>query len=135
MSILSAIQTFLAEYPDMRPVRILTDGVKQDAESYAVSPAGNIRIREDIIGNRTYENDYVFLSRECTADEVDRADNYDFLEGLYDWLEEGGVPELPGEYEAESVTPSNVMLLEIEDDGTGIYQVQIKLTFTKRRRT
>ena len=121
MSILRAIQTFLSGYPGMRPVRILTDGVAQDAESYAVAPSGNIRIQEDIVGNRTYENDYIFLARECTADEADRAGNYDFLEGLYNWLEEG-------------VVPSNVMLMEIGDDGTGIYQVQIKLTFRKRRR-
>lgn len=134
MSILRAIQTFLSGYPGMRPVRILTDGVSRDAESYAVAPSGNIRIREDIVGNRTYENDYIFLARECTADEADRAGNYDFLEGLYNWLEEGGVPVLPGDYEAESVVPSNVMLMEIGDDGTGVYQVQIKLTFRKRRR-
>ena len=134
MSILRAIQTFLSGYPGMRPVQILTDGVAQDAESYAVAPSGNIRIQEDIVGNRTYENDYIFLARECTADEADRAGNYDFLEGLYNWLEEGGVPVLPGDYEAESVVPSNVMLMEIGDDGTGIYQVQIKLTFRKRRR-
>lgn len=133
MSILKSIQDFLIGYGGMRPVRVLTDTVTNDAESYAVSPAGNIRIMEDIIGNRTYENDYVFLARECTADEVDRADTYDFLEGLYDWLECGELPELPGSYEAESITPSNLMMIDIGEDGTGVYQVQIKLKFTKRR--
>ncbi|PWM59781.1 MAG: hypothetical protein DBX91_05275 [Subdoligranulum variabile] len=131
MSILKSLQEFLSGYPDMRPVRILTDGVSEDAESYAVSPAGNIRISEDILGNRTYENDYVFLARECTADEVDRQDNYDFLEGLFEWLENGSLPNLPGNYKAERIIPSNVLLLDIGENGSGIYQIQIKLTFVK----
>ena len=132
MSILKALQEYLAGYDGMKPVRILTDGV-EESESYAVAPAGNMAVREDILGNRTYENDYVFLARECTADEADRQDNYDFLEGLYDWLEEAEPPQLPAPYAAQSVVPSNVLLMEVNQDGTGVYQVQIKLTMTKRR--
>lgn len=132
MSLLKALQDYLAQYDGMKPVQILTDTV-EESESYAVSPAGNIRVSEDIIGNRTYENDYLFLARECTADEVDRQDNYDFLEGLFDWLETAPLPTLPGEYVAEKITPSNVMMIDIGEDGTAIYQIQIKLSFTKRR--
>ena len=132
MSILKALQDYLAGYEGMRPMRILTDRV-EESESYAVAPTGNMRVTEDILGNRTYDNDYVFLARECNADEVDRQDNYDFLEGLFEWLEEAPMPTLPGSYEAEKITPSNIMLMDIGDDGTGIYQVQIKLTLTKRR--
>lgn len=132
MSILKALQDYLAGYGGMKPIRVLTDQV-EDTESYAVSPAGNMVVTEDILGNRAYENDYVFLARECTADEIDRQDTYDFLEGLYNWLEEAPLPALPGDYEAERIIPSNIMLLEIGDDGTGIYQVQIKLRLTKRR--
>lgn len=133
MSILRAIQDYLTGYPGMRPVRILTDMVTEDAESYAVSPSGNQKVIEDILGNRTYENNYAFLARECTMDEVDRADNYDLLEGLYDWIEETPLPALPGRYVAEKIEPSNIMLLDIGSEGTGIYQIQIKLTLSKRR--
>lgn len=133
MSILKALQDYLTGYEGMKPMRILTDRV-EDTESYAVAPSGNMAVIEDVLGNRTYENDYVFLARECTADEIDRQDNHDFLEGLCDWLEEATLPELPGQYVAEKITPSNIMLVDVDDRGTGIYQIQIKLTLSKRRR-
>ena len=132
MSILKALQDYLSGYDGMQPTRILTDRV-EDTASYAVAPTGNTAVIEDDLGNRTYENDYVFLARECTADEIDRQDNYDFLEGLYDWLETAPLPELPGQYEAEKITPSNIMLIDVDDHGTGVYQIQIKLTISKRR--
>ncbi len=132
MSILKALQDYLSGYDGMQPTRILTDRV-EDTASYAVAPTGNTAVIEDVLGNRTYENDYVFLARECTADEIDRQDNYDFLEGLYDWLETAPLPELPGQYEAEKITPSNIMLIDVDDHGTGVYQIQIKLTISKRR--
>ena len=132
MSILKALQDYLSGYDGMQPMRILTDQV-EDTASYAVAPTGNTAVIEDVLGNRTYENDYVFLARECTADEIDRQENYDFLEGLYDWLESAPLPELPGQYEAEKITPSNIMLIDVDDRGTGVYQIQIKLTISKRR--
>ena len=132
MSILKALQDYLSGYDGMQPTRILTDRV-EDTASYAVAPTGNTAVIEDVLGNRTYENDYVLLARECTADEIDRQDNYDFLEGLYDWLETAPLPELPGQYEAEKITPSNIMLIDVDDHGTGVYQIQIKLTISKRR--
>ena len=132
MSILKALQDYLSGYDGMQPTRILTDRV-EDTASYAVAPTGNTAVIEDVLGNRTYENDYVFLARECTADEIDRQDNYDWLEGLYDWLETAPLPELPGQYEAEKITPSNIMLIDVDDHGTGVYQIQIKLTISKRR--
>jgi hypothetical protein len=132
MSILKALQDYLSGYDGMQPMRILTDRV-EDTASYAVAPTGNTAVIEDVLGNRTYENDYVFLARECTADEIDRQENYDFLEGLYDWLESAPLPELPGQYEAEKITPSNIMLIDVDDRGTGVYQIQIKLTISKRR--
>ena len=132
MSILKALQDYLSGYDGMQPTRILTDRV-EDTASYAVAPTGNTAVIEDVLGNRTYENDYVFLARECTADEIDRQDNYDFLEGLYDWLETAPLPELPGQYEAGKITPTNIMLIDVDDHGTGVYQIQIKLTISKRR--
>lgn len=131
MSILKALQDYLAGYSGMKPMQILTDQV-EESESYAVAPTGNVLVKKDILGDCTYENDYVFLTRECTADEVDRQDNYDFLEGLYAWLEDAPLPELPGGYKAVKITPSNIMLMDINENGTGVYQVQIKLRMEKQ---
>ncbi len=64
MSILKALQDYLSGYDGMQPMRILTDQV-EDTASYAVAPTGNTAVIEDVLGNRTYENDYVFLARNA----------------------------------------------------------------------
>ena len=47
------------------------------------------------------------------------------------WLDEQRLPDLPGKFTAENMTVSNCMLMDIEDDGTGVYQVQIQLKIKK----
>lgn len=136
MSILSAVQEWLAGCPLMRPVIIQTDQVAKDATSYAVMPTGNSRISEDILGHKTYQNSYAFYCRETAAFEVDRQDAHDFLEAVFEWIEAqneaGLLPALPGRYAAEEVEPSNAMLLDVGEDGTGIYQIQIQLVIIRR---
>lgn len=140
MSILKSLQDFLLGYSGMsiRPLsEVLTDRPNEYPSSYALAPAGNGKIQEDILGKRTYQNSYVFYAKEEVADEVSRQENYDFLEGFSDWLEEqnavGNLPQLPGKYEAETLEVSNIMLMDLYEDGTGLYQVQIQLIFTRRR--
>ncbi|ADY54711.1 hypothetical protein Sgly_0345 [Syntrophobotulus glycolicus DSM 8271] len=140
MSIIKALQDYLKTYGgmDMRPIsEVLTDQTRENASSYALAPSGNGKTVTDIVGNKTFENNYVFYAKEAVADEIDRQENYDFLEDLSDWLDEqndaGNLPELPGQYEAESLEVSNVLLFDIDEDGTGLYQVQIKLILTKKK--
>ena len=52
---------------------------------------------------------------------------------LEDQEENNNLPILGGRYVAESIEVSNAMLMDIEEDGTGLYQVQIQLIFTKRK--
>lgn len=139
MSIIKAVQDWLSEYDgmDMRPLsEIKTDLTEEQPSSYALAAAGNSKITEDILGNRTYQNSYVFYAREAAGNEVDRADNHGFLENLSAWMEERNVqnnlPQLPDGYTAESVEVSNAMLFDIDENGMGLYQVQIQLTYRKR---
>lgn len=139
MSLLKALQDYLCEFDgmDMRPVsEIKTDGTDEFPSSYALSPTGNNKISTDILGNRTYQNSYVFYAKEPASDEVDRQDNHDFLESFSDWLESrndaGIFPVIPDNYEAKEIQVSNAMLFDIYDDGTGLYQVQIQFIFEKR---
>lgn len=140
MSIIKALQDYLKTYDgmDMRPIsEVLTDQTRESASSYALAPSGNGKTVTDIIGNVTFENNYVFYAKEAAADEIDRRENYDFLEDLSDWLGEqndvGNLPVLPGRYEAESLEVSNILLFDIDEDGTGLYQVQLKLTMIKKK--
>ncbi len=140
MSIIKALQDYLTEYDGMelKPIsQVLTDRTDEQPSSYALAPSGNGKTVTDIIGNKTFENNYVFYAKEAAADEVDRQDNYDFLEDFSEWLEEQNdienFPVLPSGYEVESLEVSNIMLFDIDEDGTGLYQVQIKFTIIKRK--
>jgi hypothetical protein len=141
VSILKSLQTFIESYEGIdelkRIPKVKTDQTDEEPSSYALAPTGNSKIITDIIGNKTYENNYMFLAKEAAANEVDRQDNHDFLEEFSDWLDDqndaGNLPELPGRYEAESLEVFNAMLFDIEQDGTGLYQVQIKLKITKKK--
>ncbi len=140
MSIIKSLQNYLEQYErmDMQPLTVKTDMTDAVASSYSVAPSGNGRISSDILGNRTYQNNYVFYAREAVSDEIDRQENYDFLEGFSEWLEEqnaeGNLPELPGRYRAEELRVSNIMLFDVNEDGTGLYQVQLQLKFIKERK-
>ena len=111
-------------------MEILTDFPGKEA-GYALSPSGNSKSKEDILGNKYYINNYIFYVKECAIAENDRAENQDFLEGFASWLDEQELPELPGTFKAEKMTTSNCLLVDIANDGTGLYQVQIQLTIKK----
>lgn len=154
MSIIKAVQDYLQTYtgmemqqvevteteagPSLKVIgNVLTDRIDKEPSSYALQPTGNSRVKTDILGNKTYENDYVFYAKEAAADEVDRQDNYSFMESLFEWLEEQdeseNFPALPAGYTAKSLTVANIILFEPEDWTTGLYQIQIKFRYRKER--
>ena len=140
MSLLKTLQDYLCEYDnmDMRPVsEVLTDQTGEYPSSYALAPSGNGKTSIDVLGNRSYQNSYVFYAKENSADEIDRQDNHDFLEDFSDWREhrndEQDFPTLPQNYEVEEIQVSNAMLFDLYEDGTALYQIQIQLIFRKRR--
>lgn len=136
MSIISALQTYLMGFDGMEMRTIHTDGTESEAGTCAVAPAGNSKMVEDIIGNRTYINNYIFYAREYTTSEEERQENYDFLDAFFEWLEDNNdnevFPEIRG-YAVEEISAANVMLFDVDEDGRGTYQIQIQLKLTKRR--
>lgn len=135
MSILKALQDWLSGYPGMQ-LQPLTDMTKAKAPGYAIAPTGNGETVKDITGACLCRNSYVFYAKECVQDEADRSQNYDFLEGLAAWITEqsnsSAVPDLPGGFEIEDIKASNIFLMDIGQDGLGLYQIQIQLTITRR---
>ncbi|WP_304128865.1 hypothetical protein [Mogibacterium diversum] len=144
MSIIKSVQDYLAKYDGMQLINMSemeTDytpgkrGVKGGTS--ALAPTGNSRTRTDVLGNKTYENSYIFFAKDLAVDNSAREDMYDFLESLSEWIEtkidEGLLPELPGKYEAVNLVPSNHMLYDIEESGAGVYQVELILTINKRK--
>jgi hypothetical protein len=136
MSIISAVQTFLETCPTINLVHI--DRPDQKPSNYAVALAGNSKISEDVLGNKTYQYSFTFFVREYTGSDVERLDNHDFLQDFSDWIEEqdeiGNYPTLPTNCEAESMSVANMLLFDVDEDGSeGLYQVQLNLIYTKGR--
>lgn len=118
-------------------IQPLTDTTEENPSSYALAPSGNGKTSKDVLGNRTFQNSYMFYAKESASNEVDRQDNHDFLEEFSDWLEERSdnqdFPVLPSDYEVQEIQVSNAMLMDLYEDGTGLYQIQIQLIFSKIR--
>ncbi len=144
MSIIKSIQDYLAKYDGMQLINMsemetdYTPGKRGvTGGTSALAPTGNSRTRTDVLGNKTYENSYIFFAKDLAVDNSAREDMYDFLESLSEWIEtkidEGILPELPGKYEAVNLVPSNHMLYDIEESGAGVYQVELILTIKKRK--
>lgn len=140
MSVIKSLQTWLEQYDGMqiRPLNeVLTDFTKDIPSSYAIARAGDSKTQTDIVGNRTYTQNYVFYTHESILDEVDREETHDFLESLTDWMEERAenddYPIIPGTYSVDEINISNCLLHDVHEDGGGIYQVQIQIILTKWR--
>ena len=136
MSILKSLQTYLEQFNGMEMEPIMTDGVDSDI-SYALQPSGNSKTVQDISGNRTYINNYVFYAKAYTVSEADRQDNYEWLDDFFEWIEENDeneiYPHIPG-YTVESISATNVLLYDVDDNGKGTYQIQIQLELRKGRK-
>lgn len=132
MSIIGALQKYLSEYETVDLV--LTD-MTRGTGSYALSQSSSGAVKRDIVGGTTYQNSYIFLMKEHGKDEADRRDNYDFLEGFCEWLEEradrGDLPALDTPYQPVSIEVSNVALMDLDDNGDATYQVQIQFIYRK----
>lgn len=132
MSIVNTLRAYLAEYDGLEMV--LTD-ITRGIGSSALSQSAGGTVKRDILGNATYQNSYLFQMKEHGMDEVDRQDNYDFLEAFCEWLvernEKGDLPKLQQPYTAVSLEVSNVMLMDIEGNGAATYQVQIQFVYKK----
>lgn len=139
MSIVKTLQTFIETYDGIEEIKnipkVNTDKTDKEASSYALAPTGNSVTTRDVLGVVRYEHDYVFYAKEATENEINRQENYDFLEDFSAWIEEqnenDNLPVLSGKYKAESLSVSNIILFDVYDDGTGLYQVQIKLKIIK----
>lgn len=141
MSIVKSLQDYLSEYDGMELInlsKIRTDLAPNTPESCALAPVGNSKTMSDVLGNKYYQNMYIFFARDIVESETDRAQMYDFLEAFTSWLEdkadEDKLPKLPGSFKATNLEPSNSMLYDIEESGSGIYQIELILTIKKEKK-
>ena len=135
MSIIRSLQDWLETFDGMDLV-IYTDRTEEENSSYAVSPTENSSKR-DVCGGYVHTQGYQFLAKEAALNEVDRQGAYEFLDRFTAWIEEqddaGNYPDLPAPYKVERIEVFNAMLFDLNEDGTGIYYVQLTMKFSKVR--
>ncbi|MGI6663884.1 MAG: hypothetical protein ACOX3W_00435 [Christensenellaceae bacterium] len=116
------------EYPDLMDE---TATVKAGLASN-----GSRTIRSYIDGTIIKEHSFVLQTRAMTIEDADRLANSEFYENLVTWIDERvkerDLPTAAG-FSFASVTASNAMLYDLQDDGDmGTYQVQLQTEYTKR---
>ncbi len=135
MSVIKALKDYIQKYDGMDIV-VLTDRTDDRVNSYALFPSGGGKSAEDVLGNRRYIKNYVFLAKRAVTEEFERQENYDFLEGFCDWVEanssKGIYPVLDEGMTVEDISVANIMLMDLSDGwDIGTYQIQINLTYVK----
>lgn len=138
MTIIAAIQTYLKTYTELDDnAPVWVDALGKVATEYAISPLPGTRIVEEYLnGASLREFPFSFSSSESTADELERVTNVGFYEAFAQWLDEqsdaGILPTLDAGMTAEKIESTGWGYLYQEgESGTGIYQIQCKLTYTQ----
>ncbi len=135
MSVLKGLQEYIQSYPGVELI-VLTDRTDDRINSYALFPSGGGRRASDIYGNKTYVKSYVFYAKRAISEEFERQENYDFLEGFCDWVEDncdrGIFPDIGEDMTVEALDVANIMLMDLTDGwDVGTYQIQLSLKYEK----
>ena len=134
MSITQALIEYIKKFPDIEIVEL--ERVGENNNSYAIYPVGNGLVSKDVLGNKKYKRNFIFLAKRPVSEQSEIAENYDFLEDFCDWVEENNdnyiYPDFGNNITVDSLDLSNIMLMNVSDGwDLGTYQIQINLIYTK----
>lgn len=143
MTALEKMRTWIATFPDFD---ILSNGFFVDYTDKVPSngglfPSGLVEIerRKDILGNVTVTNQYNFaiycVLTKSPGDDTGAVENADWVMAFQEWVQAqsvtGQAPAFGDEPRTERITAQNGMLYETDNEGTGLYMVQISVQFKK----
>lgn len=141
MSLIESVRDYLLTYPglaDNAPFMIETLG--KEPTQYSVVPLPGDPVVETYLDDKTLRQfPFAVQSMESTADDLARIAASGFYETLSEWLEVqnsiGNFPILEPTSQGENRTPESIeslglpILLEFGESGTGVYQLQCRLTY------
>lgn len=131
MTISDALKSWLSTYPGLELVG--TDRLEADPESYGLYKQPTIEERKYIDGSSLRTEFYYFLARQNAQQEIDRRENYDFLENLETWVDEQlfkeNIPKIDG---FEEIGIANSFYLQDETVEEAVYQIGIYVTYLRR---
>ena len=142
MSALEKIRVWLLTYPEIGRLQGLrVDYYTTQPDNGSIDPSGLVEIfrKEDVLGNVTVENQcnfaLYFVLAKSPEDDVGSTDNADWLLDLQNWIQEQSirrrVPTFGDIPRTETITAQNGKVDAADEEGTGIYSVQLSVNFTK----
>jgi hypothetical protein len=142
MSDLEKIRQWLLKYPGIGRLQGLkVDYYSAQPDNGSIDPSGLIEIsrKEDILGNTTVENQYnfalYFVLAKAPEDDEGAAENADWLMDFQRWVQEQSIrrlaPIFGDEPKSETIKAQNGKVEAADEEGTGIYMVQLSINFTK----
>ena len=142
MSALEKIRKWLLTYPQIGRLQGLrVDYYTTQPDNGSIDPSGLVEIsrKEDILGNVTVENQYnfalYFVLAKSPEDDEGSTDNADWLLDLQRWIQEQSIrrqaPTFGDIPRAETISAQNGKVEAADEEGTGIYSVQLSVNFTK----
>lgn len=136
MSLISALHTYLLTYPNWAAgAPFYVDHLGNNPTQYGLFPLPGVPIVENYVnGSSLRQFAFALQSMESIADNAARMSASEFYETLADWLEtqteNDNLPKLASGKTAESIEAlQSGFLFEFGESGTGIYQIQCRLTY------
>lgn len=131
MTISDALKAWLSKYPGLEIVE--TDRLSANPESCGLYKQPTVEEVKYIDGSSLRTDFYYFLARENAQQEIDRRENYDFLEKLEEWIDlqlaKENAPKIEG---FEDVGIANSFYLQDETEEEAVYQIGIYVTYLRR---
>jgi hypothetical protein len=138
MSLIASLRTYLLTYSGFADgAPLLIDNLGKKHTQYGVMPLPSARILENYIdGSSLRQFTFAIQSMESIADDTARQEAHEFYEAFADWLETqseaGTLPDLDDGKTAESIEAlQSGFLFEFGESGTGIFQIQCRLTYAQ----
>lgn len=142
MSDLEKVRDWLLSYPKIERLQGLgVDYYSAQPNNGSIDPSGLVEISRttDIIGNTTVKNQYnfalYFVLAKSPEDDVGATENADWLLDLQKWIQEQSVrkqaPIFGDDPKTETISAQNGKVDAADEEGTGVYSVQLSIEFTK----
>ena len=142
MSDLEKVRNWLLSYPKIDRLQGLgVDYYSAQPNNGSIDPSGLVEISRvtDIIGNTTVQNQYnfalYFVLAKSPEDDEGATENADWLLDFQKWIQEQSIrrqaPTFGDDPETETISAQNGKVDAADEEGTGVYSVQLSINFTK----
>ncbi len=143
MNALETVKKWLSTFPQFGVLsEFQVDYTDKIPSTGGILPDGLVEVsrKRDIVGNTTVTNQYNFglyyVFEKAPNDDVGAAKNADWIVDLQEWVQKqsvtGAAPVFGDDPREERITAQNGTLLQTDEEGTGVYVVQLSVRFIKK---